>query len=124
MSKSSVLGNDGEIAEALEELQEAVEDAKLYVELGKKIIAICKPLGADVLRTLLQTFCDLREECAPELERNSVFSAKATHRDYQNYVSAGFTKQQAFALVLASIKPSSVGEAIGAGVKSGVASAK
>ncbi len=107
-----------EIAEAVAEIGEALQDADKYVAVGKALVVASQPILVDVLKTVIKTYVDVRGELEPELAAHSVLATKAIHRDYQNYQKAGFTKAQAFALVLAAVKPVNFSEALSNGVKS------
>jgi hypothetical protein len=101
-----------DIDEMVSDLQNLVEDADTYVEMGKTLFPIVtvlvnkfKPLAVEVLKVVLKEFADISEELEPEMARLSAIEAKKEHRNLDNYKAAGFTNQQAFALVLASLKP-------------------
>jgi hypothetical protein len=64
----------------------------------------------DVLKVVVKTCIDVRRRLEPELAAHSMVATQAIHRDFVNYQKAGFTKTQAFALVLAAVKPSNFTE--------------
>jgi len=90
----------------------ALENADQYLTLGETVVNQAKPALTKVFAILLDTFSGLRESLEPQLDKMSALSAKALHRDYKHYVAAGFTKEQAFKLVLAAIKPFNFGEVL------------
>lgn len=99
--------------EILTEVMKALENADQYIAAGEMVIGAAKPPLIKALGILLDTLADIRVELESKLERNSFLSAAALHRDYKNYLDVGFTKDQAFKLVLAAIKPINFGELLG-----------
>ena len=67
-----------------------------------------EPLSGDiaaVVRILFKAALTVTEELRPERQRNAEDTAWSRKVKLDAYVEAGFTKQQAFAMVLAEIKP-------------------
>ncbi|MDP1688818.1 MAG: hypothetical protein Q8L47_01665 [bacterium] len=111
-----------DVKEMTEDLGEMLQDAEKYLAIGKVLVVAGKPVLVDILKTIMKTAVDVRRALEPEIAEYSAISTKATHRDFENYRTAGFTKEQSFALVLASIKPFN-SEAFVNSVKDGAKSA-
>jgi len=94
------------------EIEKILKKADAYIAVGKALLATGQPAITDVLRTMVKLRTDICSDLEPELAADSVVATRALYRDYKNYQNAGFTKAQAFALVLARVKPASFGEAI------------
>ena len=94
-----------DLTEVMEELGEVLESAGDYLDMGDKAVESLRPILSKALRILLEAWNDTYSELEPELEVSALLKAKALRRDYTSYVRAGFSKNQAFTLVLASVKP-------------------
>lgn len=112
-----------ELSELMEELSETLKSADVYLEVGDKAIESLRPVVSRALRILLKALIETHKDLEPELAVSSFLGAKAKRRDFTNYVKAGFTKEQAFSLVLASIKPINFTEVL-KGVNSSRSSSK
>lgn len=91
-------------------LEELTESGDTYVKAGDEAVKSLQPLLSAALRILLEASNDTRKDLEPELVISANLSAKAKRRDYAAYVRAGFTKEQAFMLILASVKPFSLAD--------------
>ena len=100
------------VAGLMEELSEMLKSADVYLEVGDKAVESLRPVISKALRILLGALIETYNDLEPELEASSSLGAKAKRRDFTNYVKAGFTKEQAFTLVLASIKPVNFAEVL------------
>lgn len=87
----------------MEELSEALERSDEYLAAGEIIVGTVKPVLVKAIKILCNAGIDIREEMEPEIARMSIITAKAMHRDYKNYIKAGFTKVQAFNLTLTGL---------------------
>lgn len=105
-----------DLEELVGEVYKALKNADDYLAVGEQIVSTAKPALVKALALLLGTFNDVRKDLGPQLAKHSSLSAKALHRDYRNYVAVGFTKDQAFKLVLAAIKPLSFTDGIGGAI--------
>ena len=66
---------------------------------------------------MVQAYIDLSQSLGPEINIISEQSAQRTYAQFQNYTNAGFSKKEAFALVLAAMKPVNFTENISNAVK-------
>ncbi len=94
-----------ELVELMGKLSEVLESADAYLKAGEKVVESLRPMASRALIILLKTLNEVRKNLESQLEVSSFLSAKAQRRDFTNYMKVGFTKDQAFKLVLASIKP-------------------
>ena len=94
-----------DLKDLLEELGEGLKVFDACMMLAEQAVGDLKPRATKTLVLLLTTLADIRDDLEPQLARSSNTHAKALYRDYANYTKAGFSKQQAFQLVIASIKP-------------------
>jgi hypothetical protein len=94
-----------DLEELLENLDDVLESADACLEAGDKTVESLRPVLSKALKILLKALNDTNMDLEPELEVFSSLKAKGMRRDYSNYVKAGFSKDQAFTLVLASVKP-------------------
>ncbi len=101
-----------ELAELMGELSEILESADAYLKAGEKVVESLRPTVGKALKILLKALNETHKDLMPELEVNSLLGAKAKRRDFTNYVEVGLSKDQAFKLVLASIKPLNFTEAL------------
>ncbi|MDP3999103.1 MAG: hypothetical protein Q8P76_00725 [bacterium] len=90
-----------ELAELIALLAQADE----YLDLGEGMVKGAKPTVVRALKLVLNTALDVGDDLGPELARLSAMTAKNKRRAYTDYAAAGFTAEQAFSLVLASVKP-------------------
>ena len=107
-----MLDNDN-IQDIAEELQDLVKNADSHVAMVKALLPVAtmvidkyKPLAVQVIKVLFRKLIDVREEMEPESAKLSVMRAECAYRNFSSYHKSGFTRKEAFALVLASIKPS------------------
>jgi hypothetical protein len=103
-----------EAEEIVGEVLAALQNADKYVALGEAVVNAAKPALTKALAILVGTISDIRHDLEPQLDKMSALGASALYRDYQHYVEAGFTKDQAFRLVLAALKPFSFSEMLSA----------
>ena len=96
---------EGELSEIVGAVTGFLANADEYLAAGEQIVSAVEPSVIKALKLLIKTLNEVRSNLEPELALNSLLGAKAMHRDYKNYEKAGFNKNQAFALVLASVKP-------------------
>ena len=82
-----------------------METAQNYLPFAKKIVNITKDELGDTVAILLDLVIGITEKMEPELAKLSKIKAKALFRDYSNLNDAGFSKSQAFKIILAQIKP-------------------
>lgn len=94
-----------DVKETIEELNEFIRDAKKYLVVGKMLAEFGKPVLVDILKIIMNTALGVRRELEPEIAKFSSLFAEARYRDFVNYTVVGFTKEQAFALMLAAVKP-------------------
>ncbi len=88
----------------LAQLMAFLGQADQYLDAGEEIVKGAKPTVVRALKLLLNTGLDVADDLDKELNRLSAWLAKDKRRIYQNYVEVGFTPEQAFSLVLASVK--------------------
>jgi len=91
--------------EDLTKLMALLGQADEFLDLGEDALKSAKPTVVRALKLLLNTALDIGDDLEKELNRLSAMTAKNKWRAYQNYVKFGFTAEQAFSLVLASVKP-------------------
>ena len=103
---------ESEAEEIATQVLAMLKNADLYLALGEKVISEAKPKLVKALGVLIAAAAHVRSELEPQLGDLSVVSALALRRDYENYVKAGFTRDQAFKLIMATIKPINFGEAL------------
>lgn len=96
---------DKGMTELCGELVKILKDGDSYLEVGDELARVVKPLFGKALKILLTTGLDIYDDLNPEFVRISALKAKGLRNDYDNYRKAGFTKEEAFKLVIASIKP-------------------
>lgn len=89
----------------LAELMTLLGQADEYLDIGESIVKGAKPTVVRALKLALNTILDVGDDLEPEMTRLSTVTSKSKWRNYQNYTNAGFTAEQAFSLVLASVKP-------------------
>ena len=101
------------ILQHVEELQDLVKNADSHVAMVKALLPVAtmvidkyKPLAVQVIKVLFRKLIDVREEMKPESATLSVMRAEWAYRNFSSYQKSGFTRKEAFALVLASIKSS------------------
>lgn len=101
-----------EFSEFMDVLSEILESSEDCLKAGEKAVESLRPVVSKALRILLEALSGVYKDLEPELATLSSQRAKALRRVFADYVRAGFTKDQAFTLVLASIKPFSFTEVL------------
>ncbi len=101
-----------ELPELIEELSEILESADVYLGAVERVVESLGPAISRALKILLEALNKTHIDLEPELNMCATLKAQAMRRDFTSYVKAGFTKDQAFKLVLASIKPFSFAEVL------------
>lgn len=99
------LEEEQEKMEVLLKVEESVELARAYIPLGKAIIDGSKGEVIDIIKLLMSIGIEVRKGLKDELEDISKLNAEAKMRDFKNLTTAGFDEEQAFKIVLATIKP-------------------
>ena len=108
--------------EALAAIEQAVSQVKSFLPVAKYAVDSFKGEVAEILTNLVGALIDVREGLDDQLARLSQISAHSRFRQFEHYKTEGFTKEQAFMLVLAQIKPVNF-EAVNKGVTSGLEAA-
>lgn len=97
-----------------------IGEADKYLDVGEEMVKKAKPTVVRALKLALKTIVDVADEMRPELNRLAVITAASKWQSYHSYIRAGFTPEQAFSLVLASVKPveftKQLGESVGKAV--------
>jgi len=98
----------------------ATTEADELESQARELLEEGRPLLARALKLVFGSGMDLLDDMDEEVQRLQAMKAKNTFRQYQEYAMAGFSKEQAFTMVLASIKPtdfSDLAKSVGEGAK-------
>ena len=109
--------------EMLATIEAMVNQVKAFLLVGKYAIDSFNGEVVEILTNLASTLIDVREGLDDQLARLSQILAHSRFRQFEHYKMEGFTKEQAFMLVLSGIKPVTLSEAVSNGVISGVKAA-
>lgn len=98
--------------------QLGVAQLQQYMPLVEAFVGLGKDEIRKVLALILGAGADVTEGLEPELERVAQLRAKAIGRAYKALQAEGFSKSQAYGILLAQIKPNGFGDALQSALKS------
>lgn len=85
-------------------IEEVMNMAKAFMPVAKFAIEGYKGEITEIIHELIKTSIDVYEGLDDQLARLSEITARSRFRQFEQYHDAGFSKEHAFTLVLASIK--------------------
>ena len=109
--------------QVLAAIEATVNQFKSFLPVAKYAIDSFKGEVAEILTNLVSALIDVREGLDEPLARLSKLNAHDLYRKFTDHQEAGFSKEQAFTLVLAGIKPVNFSEVVSKSATSGVEAA-
>ncbi|MBU6500731.1 MAG: hypothetical protein KGJ89_03300 [Patescibacteria group bacterium] len=95
---------DEKMRERAKELMGLVLNADEYLGALDKALTASKPAITKTAKMILGHLNNVREELQPEMIRATDIHAKETLQSYKAYMTAGFSSDEAFQLVLVNSK--------------------
>jgi hypothetical protein len=86
--------------------------AKVFLAMGEGVADQVRPVAVDAVKLLCKVGIDVYKDLENERKEMVAMGAKAKYAKYSAYVDAGFSRGDAFKLVLAEIKPVNFTEAL------------
>jgi len=90
---------------AVENVEKVLNETHQYIPLVKDILGKFKGDLSIVIKLLVNAGIDIAKDLDGEISTISKMSAKRLFQGYKDLRSAGFTKDEAFRIILAKIKP-------------------
>ncbi|MDO8669501.1 MAG: hypothetical protein Q7K65_04365 [Candidatus Buchananbacteria bacterium] len=108
-----------ELLEVVQMIEKKVESisgiAKTLMPVGKTIIDGFKGDISEITKELVSALADVTENLDDQFARLSQITAHSRFRKLEQYVTEGFSKEQAFLLVLSEVKPVNLAEIMSSG---------